>query len=407
MPCCAESGEILIMPREGTYRDLSEDPSPALEGDVISSFDSEIDLDSLGREGFGTSSGLRSRPFVLQVPERDVEDRLLELERHPKVAAATRNWRVSLEGSGVDIGAIEAFVTQLDLLDSLPPPTSPGPAHVGVIDSGVDPSAVCWGRLSMQQLNIVAAQQSVRSAPFDVDGHGTTIASIIHRIDPYASITSIRCFDRGPSALSDIVNGILLALLVLEPVDIFNLSLKIDVSVEYCPNCQTPMFGPSAERAMRRLFDHLRYTPENEPLFIAAAGNDGKRVAIPAALEGIVAVGSTGASHPAAPRPEPQYQDIPALFVVAPGGSRAAPVGWTGVMHQKPRFGTSFATAVVSGVAARLVSAGWNVRAEPTGAKGAELLQRLDPWLWRDFPGFERTLHGAGVLSVPRPTDGR
>ena len=274
------------------------------------------------------------------------------------------------------------------------------PAHVAIVDSGVDPSAVCCGRLSAEQLNVADVRQPIRSPPHDENGHGSTVASIIHLIDPSASITSIRCFDRGRATLSDIVDGILLGLLLPEPVDVYNLSLKIDVSVEVCPNCQFEAYGPSAERAMRRVFDHLRFTVAAEPLFIAAAGNHGPRVAVPAAIEGIVAVGSTGASAPTNPRPEPSYRDIPPLFLVAPGGSSDDPVGWTGAMHQRKRFGTSFAAAVVSGSAARLVSAGWDVRGAPPGVKGALFLARLEPWLWRDFPGYEPRVHGSGVLNM-------
>jgi hypothetical protein len=363
--CCSESGEILILPREGGYRDLSEDPSSALTGDVISSLESQVEFGQLGGELFEGLSRLRSWPFVLEVPESEVEDRLLDLSHRPPV------------------------------------PVGASAAHVAVVDSGVDPSAVCCGRLSVEQLNVANVEQPIRSPPHDGDGHGSTVASIIHVIDPWASITSIRCFEQGRAALSDIINGILLGLLLLEPIDVFNLSLRIDASTEVCPNCEFAVFGPSAERAMRRVFDHLRFTAAPEPVFIAAAGNHGPRVAVPAALEGIVAVGSTGASAPADPRPEPSYRDLPPLFVVAPGGSRDDPVGWTGAMNQRQRFGTSFATAVVSGASARLVSAGWDLRAEPPGAKGALLLSRLEPWLWRGFPGYERAVHGAGVLRGP------
>jgi hypothetical protein len=399
--CCSEPGEILILPREGGYRNLREDDSPALDGDVVSSFESRVELGQLGGEVSEGLSRLRARPFVLEVPESEVEDRLLELERHPRVAAATRNWRVSLEDAGVGIEAAEAFVGRHHLSPEFRGRAGVRPAHVAVLDSGIEPGAVCCGRLSVDQLNLASIEQPIRSAPHDVDGHGSTVASIIHVIDPRASITSIRCFDRGRAALSDIVNGILFGLLLPEPIDVFNLSLRIDVSIEACPNCQFAIFGPSAERAMRRVFDHLRFTGAAEPLFIAAAGNHGPRVAVPAALEGIVAVGSTGASAPADPRPEPKYRDIPPLFVVAPGGSRDDPVGWTGAMNRRRRFGTSFATAVVSGMAARLVSEGWEVRAEPPGLKGALLLSRLEPWLWRGFPGYERAVHGAGVLPAP------
>lgn len=401
MSCCSESGEILILPREGGYRNLSEDRSSALDGDVVSSFESHVEFGQLGGELSEGLSRLRSWPFVLEVPESEVEDRLLELERHPRVAAATRNWRVSLEDAGVGIGAAEAFVGRHGVSPHPPVTAGARPAHVAVLDSGIGPGAVCCGRLSVEQLNVASVEQPIRSPPHDVDGHGSTVASIIHVIDPCADITSIRCFDRGRAALSDIVNGILLGLLLPEPIDVFNLSFRIDVSIEVCPNCQFSVFGPSAERAMRRVFDHLRFTAAREPLFIAAAGNQGPRVAVPAALEGIVAVGSTGASAPADPRPEPTYRDIPPLFVLAPGGSRDDPVGWTGAMNRRQRFGTSFATAVVSGSAARLVSAGWDVRAEPAGVKGALLLSRLEPWLWRGFPGYERSVHGAGVLSAP------
>lgn len=101
--CCAESGEILILPREGGYRDLIQDPSSALGGDVVSSLDSQVEFGELGGELAEGLSSLRTWPFVLEVPESEVEDRLLVLERDPRIAAATRNWRVSLRIPGSEL----------------------------------------------------------------------------------------------------------------------------------------------------------------------------------------------------------------------------------------------------------------------------------------------------------------
>lgn len=398
LSCCAEPGEILVLPREGGHGDLMERAIPGLGGDLVSSFEALVRRAELGHGPADRHSVRSASPFVIRVPEAEVEHRLRDLEHHPSIAAATRNWRVSLENAGFGVDSVRDFVSQHGPRMPLAAPYPSRPAHVAIIDSGVHPDAACCPGQLPAQLDVTATTGSIRTAPHDPVGHGTVVAAIVHSIDPHAVITSIRCFDNNRSTLSDIVSGLLLGLLLPQPVDVFNLSLKVDVSVETCPSCGYETFGPSAEASMRRLLDHVRFTAAAEPLFIAAAGNDAPRVAVPAALDGVVAVGSTGASPMADPLPDPRYRAVPGLFLLAPGGSDDDPVGSTGAPLPTRWRGTSFATAVVSGAAANLVSGGWDVRAEPPGLKGASLLSRLDPFLWRSFPGYDGAVHGAGVL---------
>lgn len=386
------------MPREGGLRDLAEAGLPALEGEVIANFEDLVERGGLAHSAARGPSRLRSAPFLLDVPEQEVEHRLADLERHPRIAAATRNWRVSLEDAGVGLQAVHEFVLRHGLVHPPPMAAPLRPVHVVVVDSGVDADAVCCEQLTPDQLNVGDIGRPIRSAPYDDDGHGSTVASLIHLLNPQATITSIRCFSNGRGTLADVVDGLLLGLLLDEPVDIFNCSFKIDVSVEVCPQCQHPTMGPSAERSLRRLLDHIRFTSADEPVFVAAAGNEGPRIAMPGALEGVVAVGSTGASNATHPQPDPRYSEVPPLFLLAAGGSRNDPVGRSAASGRL-LCGTSFATAMVSGAASRLVSEGWNLRNEPPGQKGAFLLTRLEPYLWRTFPGYDRAVHGAGVLT--------
>ena len=411
MSCCGNGGEILIVPGEGGPAGV-ERGELGLEG-VVSSweeffgFSSPEDADSAMRERM---HDLRSRPFVAKVPEDRIEEELARLREQPNVAAATRNWRVSLDapvtglsGAHIDMFELVEFLDRVGLPNRWDPQPGEASVRVAVLDSGVDPSAVqCCDVLDPLQLDAAALGTALRTNPHDPDGHGSVVAGLIHRLAPGARITSVRCFGSGPSTLADVVYGLLFARLQDEPIDVFNLSFSVDFSVDECPACGYTYNTTDERTAMHNLFEHLRTELEDRPVFVAAAGNRGGTVAIPAALDGVIAVGSTGASSRAAPLPDPSYDQIPGDFVLAPGGSEDAPVAAPTWMHSKEGvFGTSFATAVTTGVLAAIL-ANPDLHGIPPGrgeARRGATLRALGDIARTDFPGYSTAVHGMGVVA--------
>ncbi len=414
MTCCSGSGEILVVPQEGgprkTEREEVEAPGPR---GVISSweeffgFASEDDANGEMRERMHR---LRSRPYVAFVPEESVEEELERLREDPRIAAATRNWRVSLAspvtdlqgGASVDLAEIAHFLTDNGLLgewDHLPQPGRP--VRVGILDSGIDRSAVCCNMLDATQIDAAALGSALRTNPYDPHGHGSVIAGIVHLLAPAARITSVRCFGRGAASLSDVVYGLLFARLLEEPIDIFNMSFSVDFSVDICPVCGYTFNTKDERTALRNLFDHLRTELDDRPIFVGAAGNEGGLVAIPAVLEGVIAVGSIGASPSSSPIPEPGYERVPADFLLAPGGSKTRPVATPRGLHAKVgSFGTSFATAVVSGVLAAMLG-NPGAHGIPTGrdeARREASLDALGRLARTNFVGYESAKYGMGVV---------
>jgi hypothetical protein len=373
LTCCANSGEILVLPRGGPPSRFAEatDELGPLPDHIVSSWTelftaSSEDVPDEARE---RNHALTSSPYVAVVSEDDVESELRRLREHPGVITATRNWSVSLASplqdlNGVSVPATNAmqFLHDVGLLDDAPSDHPVRSVRVGVLDSGVDPGAISGNALEPLQLDTVALSSPIRTNPHDQNGHGSVVASIVNLMAPAASIFSVRCFGRGPSSLSDIVYGLLMSRLISEPIDIFNLSFSVDASTESCPACGHTHITGDDQLALRNLFDFLRTELDSQPVVVAAAGNHGGVVAVPAALDGVVAVGSVGRdSRCGCPTSSPAYRHLPPDFVLAPGGTRDDPIRpglRLGTMSTPAFHGTSFATAVVTGLLARVLANG-------------------------------------------------
>ena len=77
---------------------------------------------------------------------------------------------------------------------------------VGVLDSGID----FISDVPVQKsINLVEDEQNVTFYMNDLTGHGTSIASIIHEINPNALIYSVRILDKNNQATLDrVLEGI-------------------------------------------------------------------------------------------------------------------------------------------------------------------------------------------------------
>lgn len=158
-------------------------------------------------------------------------------------------------------------------------------------------------------------------------GHGTMVAGLIHLVAPGAQIMPLRAFHAdGTGNLSDIVHAIYFA--VDNGANVINMSFSATAD------------SPALTAA-------IRYAVLNNVTCVAAAGNEGRRMMVyPAAIRGVIGVGSTDEADLRSPF---SNYDSPADRTAAPGEAliTSYPFG-----QYAGAWGTSFSTALVSGAVA-------------------------------------------------------
>jgi serine protease len=255
---------------------------------------------------------------------------------------------------------------------------------VAVVDTGVAPAPDLDGRL-LPGWNVLARSENAA----DDNGHGTHVAGTVAEVGgnglaesgvaPEASILPVKVLDStGAGSDADVAAGIVWA--ADHDARIINLSL-----------------GGSQPSTV--LADGVAYARTRGVLIVAAAGNDGGAVGVPARLAGVVAVGAVDSTRVRAPFSAGGR----ALDLVAPGVDiLQQTLDGVGGYADRSWSGTSMASPQVAGVAALALAAG---RAK-TAAGLARLLTRTA--LDLGVPGRDPA-YGAGLvradaaLGVPVP----
>jgi len=261
----------------------------------------------------------RSRAVRYAEPER----RLHTLETSEPDPGRSRQWGLDAVGAG----AAWALTRGAGVV-------------VAVVDTGVAPAPDLAGRL-LPGWNIVAGS----AASADDNGHGTHVAGTIAEsegnglaeagVAPEASILPVKVLDAGGSGSDvDVAAGIVWA--ADHGAQVLNLSLG----------------GPESSTV---LADAVAYARHAGVLIVAAAGNDGGDVGVPARLAGVIAVGAVDAALVRAPFSAGGR----ALDLVAPGvGIVQQTLDGNGGYADEPFSGTSMAAPHVAGVAALVLAAG-------------------------------------------------
>jgi subtilisin family serine protease len=266
--------------------------------------------------------------------------------------------------------------------------------RIAIVDSGLDQAALPPTAQVSARFDAFA---SLASQPVTTDhsGHGSAVAAVINHIAPASELVIVRVFSRGHGSLSTLVNGLLLVA-ALPSVDVVNLSLSGNPGA--CLECgRTARTG--VELALERLLAAAFGDP---PLIVAAAGNrSGERpLAFPAKCHGVVAVGSF---EEAVVRQTTRYLGFDSRhFFLADDGSASLQRRWRG---------TSFACAVVSGLAAVYASGATGVTpgaAPPVGRRADSMLSLLTQNADRSFAAYSDARHGSGRarLASIEPTEG-
>ncbi|MBO3464231.1 S8 family serine peptidase, partial [Aetokthonos hydrillicola] len=251
-----------------------------------------------------------------------------------------------------DIVASEAGVTSISALprlQSLWAETLGDPRIcVAVLDGQVDQSHPCFAGANLTQIQTLVS--GVSNQQGSASNHGTHVASTIFG-QPGSPVTGIAPGCRGlilPLFQDGAGNSI-------APCSQLDLARAITQAVEQGANVINISGGQltSSGEPSKWLANAVQFCADNNVLIVAAAGNDGcKCLHLPAALPSVLAVGAMNA------------QGIPFDFsnwgetyqtqgILALGENilGAVPGGGTAL-----KSGTSFATAVVSGIVALLLS---------------------------------------------------
>jgi serine protease len=244
---------------------------------------------------------------------------------------------------------------------------------VAVVDTGVAPAPDLAGRL-LPGWNVIARSDDAG----DDNGHGTHVAGTVAEVAgnglaesgvaPDASILPVKVLDStGAGSDADVAAGIVWA--ADHGARIVNLSL-----------------GGSQSSTV--LAEGVSYARSKGVLIVAAAGNDGGAVGVPARLSGVIAVGAVDSNRVRAPFSAGGR----ALDLVAPGvGVLQQTLDGVGGYADRSWSGTSMASPHVAGVAALALAAG---RAR-TAAGLARLLTRTA--LDLGAPGRDPA-YGAGLV---------
>jgi len=223
--------------------------------------------------------------------------------------------------------------------------TAPEPkpeVRVALVDSGVDTSHPWLTQARIRSMCIDRQGESfmVRpSEPIDRSGHGTACAGIIHRLVPFAEITSVCVLSPEGRCSRD---GLLAAIryCVREQFDVVNLSLGIDVP-------KGAPLRPTDYKSIIELYEiaDLAYTAG--VVLVASGPNASAFRTYPGRFKSLIGVGRASSDDPEFLKTEITVD----WEILAPGNDVVAPALGGG---ERKWTGTSFAAPHVAAHVARL-----------------------------------------------------
>ena len=191
-----------------------------------------------------------------------------------------------------------------------------------------DPGQVNQSTVALLDQSTVALLDG--NGGYSAFGHGTMTAGLVHLVAPQAKIMPLKAF--GPDGTgyeSDVLRAIYYG--VKNGAKVLNMSFSFTSS--------------SGE-----LSNAVKYAQGNGVICVAAAGNDGQKVAVyPAALPGVIDVASTNDYDV---QSSFTNYGAPPVSLAAPGEAIMAPYPWG---TYAAAWGTSFSTPLVAGTAAAML----------------------------------------------------
>ncbi|UQA59306.1 S8 family peptidase [Polyangium aurulentum] len=217
-----------------------------------------------------------------------------------------------------------------------------GPVRVALVDSGVDTSHPWLSSARIRSIRVERRGDGyamLPADPADLSGHGTACAGIVHRLAPFAELTSVCVL--GPEGRCS-RDGLLAALrfCVHERFDVVNLSLGIDVP-------KNAPLRPTDYKSIVELYEiaDLAYTAG--VVLVASGPNASSFRTYPGRFKSLIGVGRAASADPEFLRTEITVD----WEILAPGNDVLAPALGGG---ERRWTGTSFAAPHVTAHVARL-----------------------------------------------------
>jgi len=221
-------------------------------------------------------------------------------------------------------------------------------SRVVICDTGVTNSLAAKYNISQKSIGGLSTE--------DEDGHGSAIAELIMRICPKAEMTSVKVLNSHSSGeLFDLISG--LSGLIYYENAIVNMS--VGVFPQHLKNLGVSLisFKESMTNIAKGVIDKKNF-------LIAAAGNDSSpQLRWPAAANNILAVGSHNTAYQLSQFSN--YENKASNFILSMGGDvrsldqRIEELGKYGYGLSRSMYGTSFSTAIASGVSGLLTGCDW------------------------------------------------
>jgi hypothetical protein len=372
--------------------------------------------DVLEHYGFSTAIGaIREKfghlPFVARVPEgRGIEatEQLRNLKSY--IAAACPDF-VIRPSSAIEINrsAVDRAIARLG---AEPVSSQCGQGcTIAVLDTGIDPGLLGAPQaLDPVQYDAQAPAQPGGAAG-DSLGHGTLVGHIINRIAPAAKIVSIKTMNESGS-----VGALIAALYLAEaagPCDLVNMSLSVGCEPTRCKVCGNPTSATVNSEQLGCFFSRISggwARGGSAVAMIAAAGNGYHHLAMPASFPEAIAVGAFDLDSEDVANYS-RYLHVPAeRYLLAPGGLQDAVSSFAIPLRASFRpssglYGTSFAAAFVTGIAARHICAlrgGACGTLRPTSRATDDVVTHLRLRLAenadRSWASYNAEVHGLGLV---------
>lgn len=265
---------------------------------------------------------LMTKALQLDPKNASFSDRLEELRKKRPTVSAQQPSRVV----GADLLDQHSLIT-VHMKEALAAAKRTRSVKIAILANGFDTSV---SPLAARQLETHAIENDGLVTD-DSFGYGTHLASFVATVAPSAQLLLIKALSNsGGASVSSLAQSVVYA--VDQRVDILLITLQF----------------PSNNAAVKDAFD---YAVRSGVIVIASAGNTGDAgLVYPAAYPGVIAVGAVGEAGARAP-----YSSYgPHVKLLAPASSVAP--GRGGKMETKE--GTTYAAALVAGIAAMLLEAG-------------------------------------------------
>ncbi|MDF1680681.1 S8/S53 family peptidase [Ponticaulis sp.] len=344
-------------------------------------------------------------PFVARVPFGEEFNFASKFASLQFVGMASPDFLVQPASATIQLNDAE-IAKYVQAISSLAParPQCGDGVRIAMLDSGVDLNVVTAGKTAAIQYDTYDPISGAVT-PFDTTGHGSCVAQIIGSVVPGAEKVSIRTFEHS-GALSNVVAGLFL-ISQLGPFDVINMSFSLD-AFELCNHCGLSQLSAFSMKQIEFFFRSALSVMPNS-IAVAAAGNTGSSVQLPAMFDDIFAVGSFDYAQM---KPISTHINVPNLrYVLAPGGMNSPSTSFgeasIGLAQAQQLFGTSFATAYISGLAGK-VACGETGQCRsisrlltPSGHIGslrdkfAAILKANSSTRWS---GFDASKHGFGCI---------